>query len=524
MEELFKYDYKQYTPFSIVTVRHEKINSTFRLVKNGDILLNLYLMYDDVIPEGFSWSNYIINIELYIGEQKILEYPIEFITRYHKYCMADTYSKSLYSDSSYFLPIHIPQIPVCALRFHELKILVKTKLDLQNIDCYSTVGFLSEDDRSYLMNETQDILIHQIQKKQIGIDGTVQLSHPVKFMFSDEFDIDRLFLDGKEVTIPYTQYYYMYKYIDYDSKISIDSILTDLNGLSSCTSTTVGYLSFIFLTQGSFYILFDSKNFTFTRVSFSNEKSITYSTFDGNKVLACGEKHFISINPNNPTSIIEQNINVDKPFAIVDPIIIGELSYYDTSTNQRVFYNSTSPIVYFAYADRINSTSIRLISTNGQLQSTLILGTPVESTSLYDSPGITNYPNTSGVLNKYGKTYYSPLRATDPFFVESSGSIIYSSVVGLPTTSLVFNEREYIYLIPNGDLTRFIRVNFAFSSIFSFFLGFCLEMSTNYPCGSINFSRVHEVYFPKVRNKSLYAINYNILRIQNGMGNILYAS
>jgi len=68
---------------------------------------------------------------------------------------------------------------------------------------------------------------------------------------------------------------------------------------------------------------------------------------------------------------------------------------------------------------------------------------------------------------------------------------------------------------------------------------YCLDTSKNQPTGTINFSRLDTYRLvapvqlpngllsltnPAISNPYLYAVNYNVLRIQNGLGSLLYAN
>ena len=57
---------------------------------------------------------------------------------------------------------------------------------------------------------------------------------------------------------------------------------------------------------------------------------------------------------------------------------------------------------------------------------------------------------------------------------------------------------------------------------------FCLDASKLQPTGSCNFSRMDSatlrLYGSNTINTPVYAVNYNILRVQNGMGGLLYAN
>ena len=76
------------------------------------------------------------------------------------------------------------------------------------------------------------------------------------------------------------------------------------------------------------------------------------------------------------------------------------------------------------------------------------------------------------------------------------------------------------------DISNYYHTNFVTSPDF-FLYCFCLSTSSIQPSGSLNFSRLNSV---KIISDSVtidhpvYAVNYNILRIENGMAGIVYAN
>jgi hypothetical protein len=59
-----------------------------------------------------------------------------------------------------------------------------------------------------------------------------------------------------------------------------------------------------------------------------------------------------------------------------------------------------------------------------------------------------------------------------------------------------------------------------------FLYSFCLDTSTLQPTGTLNFSRIDSARFVsdnETFTTDLYAVNYNILKMENGMGGLLYA-
>jgi len=60
-----------------------------------------------------------------------------------------------------------------------------------------------------------------------------------------------------------------------------------------------------------------------------------------------------------------------------------------------------------------------------------------------------------------------------------------------------------------------------------FFYPFCLDSGKLQPTGSLNFSRLDSARIindTKDSDDNLYAVNYNVLRIENGMGGLLYSN
>jgi hypothetical protein len=56
---------------------------------------------------------------------------------------------------------------------------------------------------------------------------------------------------------------------------------------------------------------------------------------------------------------------------------------------------------------------------------------------------------------------------------------------------------------------------------------FCLETGKLQPTGTLNFSRLDSARIVNDQqsvNKDIYAVNYNVLRIENGMGGLLYSN
>jgi hypothetical protein len=76
------------------------------------------------------------------------------------------------------------------------------------------------------------------------------------------------------------------------------------------------------------------------------------------------------------------------------------------------------------------------------------------------------------------------------------------------------------------DVTHYYHTNFVVSPDF-FLYPFCISTSSHQPTGTLNFSRLTSA---KILSESMdildpiYAVNYNILRVENGLAGLLYAN
>lgn len=111
-----------------------------------------------------------------------------------------------------------------------------------------------------------------------------------------------------------------------------------------------------------------------------------------------------------------------------------------------------------------------------------------------------------------------------------------SNVIG--TNSLVSRNNKIKIQVNGGDIEEFklsvphytsipSYYNTEFSSANSenmFIYPFCLSTSKVQPTGTLNFSRIDSclIHCTENINRPIYAVNYNVLRIKNGMGMLLY--
>ena len=88
---------------------------------------------------------------------------------------------------------------------------------------------------------------------------------------------------------------------------------------------------------------------------------------------------------------------------------------------------------------------------------------------------------------------------------------------------------DYKYVVPHFTAAAsYYAVPYAYNNTNKYMLyPFCLDTSKIQPTGSLNFSRLDSARIvsdtANITN-DVYAVNYNVLRIENGMGGLMYAN
>jgi len=107
--------------------------------------------------------------------------------------------------------------------------------------------------------------------------------------------------------------------------------------------------------------------------------------------------------------------------------------------------------------------------------------------------------------------------------VNTSGNKLKLQINGTDVSDYKFADPNFTsvplyYHTPNGEATPGVRL---------FFYPFCLDSAKLQPTGTLNFSRLDSARIisdTADSDKDIYAVNYNVLRIENGMGGLLYSN
>lgn len=121
---------------------------------------------------------------------------------------------------------------------------------------------------------------------------------------------------------------------------------------------------------------------------------------------------------------------------------------------------------------------------------------------------------------KYIASSNAPVGSTNP--LASTTNRIKIQIDGIDLTPFKYASPCFT------TATSYYHCPFAFGNETDFFLyTFCLDTSKLQPTGTLNFSRLDTVRIISETSDltyDVYAVNYNVLRIQQGMGGLMYAS
>lgn len=480
--KIFRTVFKRHTPFSIVNIDQVVVNNTIEISKVGDLLMGVYLYVDLLSVSKQDWAKTVRSISVSIGEQEIVNFPIEYILDFYPNLLASTYSKFSYIGDN-FLPLPIPDIPLCALKYTNLKI--KVNGFVRNLKCSAICVFLGHEDRRFFENPF-DLVIHQVQKQTLATDGTVCITHPVKCIFSKDISSNTVTIGGIDLVNPdpIVSLYYTNRFsqngifqddkayvsVDYPSILGVDPI-----GIETARFVNGNIFMFSALSRVGTVIVYDTSkiftsntSYTIKTVPGGNFIDFASSWFDGvDRIFAAGfyQPNVISINTNtleikdrginkaitsigNVFSVVVNSSNVylfgSRRGTVIQKSKFDDPTYFDFE-NQNIFdykarllpSDPNFALKTFTYAELTNETTINLYATQSQ-----IIGNPFSS-QLINPPEV-------GSLQLPGLTRlsYGPLPVT-------SINTLVAPFANYSSNVLIGN---YNFLSPGRSTTPFARI------------------------------------------------------------------
>ena len=492
----FQAVYKRHTPFALSGYDYT-LQGGNRIVldKTGDVLVYMYLYKDNVYVD---W-NAIDSIDMCIGGQVISSWDSKYITKFMPLLSSGTFSKTAYNDTFSFLPIPVPMIPTKNLRYHQCEFIINWRVQ-QDVRCMIVYAFVDESIPDC------DILLHQVKKFQVRENEPMRIQGLVKYMVSDTLKQPTKLNDA--IVAPIEVYKYYHTYLGDANYRNFTNANINLGNPRTCQR--VGDTIYIFHSEEPIIYVFKTSDFFGLqenyRVIRTNFPYVRASCTDGNEVYAA------------TTS--------GKVFKVSDLSIMKEVNY---EVNALYMYNGD---LY-----TVGNFSINEMSLSGDNYiSSFIIGDNIilfglnNTISRFNIPTQTQFFNLIEDVNRF---------INDNSFDQYSSSIVVNGVTyiasgynnvfraGSQEYTLGVQEQPYLTLVYDGD--RYVYV-FGFTNVFryeiykySMFIPFCLETHSSDSTGYANFTMMNDVIFRGSGNGTLYTVNYNFLRVQNGMAGLLYA-
>jgi hypothetical protein len=521
----FRSTYKRYTHFA-ASVERQLIQGTVsanavslvRFEKKGDLLSHVYFTASNLsmqcLDPTVDWSKIISKVELMIGGQVIDTHNYEFDTDVEPVVGAQTFSNRYLPDnnaSKGFYPLKFffckdwqSAIPIVALQYHDVELRItwgsSPPVDSSGnpylIDCWSRFIYLDNDEREFFAKNSHDMLITQLQQTIIPRTKYMcefALAQPVKYVAFPCKNYTNMFVSG-DTNIANAKL----KIQINGNDIGENRMLYHWSDINQYYHTPYGYYSTGFTSNPA-----APNSNAFTVTGTGNPivgMPVVFSAPAPTGLTASTVTYLI-------TSVTGKEFTIDAAYTLpTSPTTFSVTAGFAGLTGVSVTFAANSPVI--TLGGGANTTSI-------------YVGAPVTFTAGTYPPGILT-----------GVTYYVTTILSNTTFevsISLGGTPVEPTSTGTTVVCTV-PAVTFSSVVTSGPMpgTTSSSANVAI-------IPFCLETSKLQPTGSLNFSRIDTfrlimpsagTYDQIISNGSqyFYSVNYNILRIQNGMGGILYAS
>lgn len=558
----YRSNYKRYTHYSS-SVERQVIQgapiangiSTIRFEKKGDLLSYVYLTARDNNGAGIvglDWSKVIDKVELYIGGQIVDTHDFEYMSDIEPIVGARTYSErylnststTLNNQKNSFFPLKFffckewsVALPLIGLQFHDVELRITWSPYLtQNITIGPTtypvlsvpngsINVFSVSQGTLAFSNTANLVVSQttgplfpgmlltsatsnLQANVVVIQGFSANTTPT---LTSNIAFSNIIIAGSNTGI-----------------INATSIFsTSIGGALRAYAPVVSAELSVAIAAGT--ALSTTKDITLTEIS----------SFNGTGSLAVGQ--YVAGVPwagpvfvSSTSNIANSNVTVTYPSQRTGPVREGTTIAFFTGTSNtntsysQVQYQAWSNFVYLDQSERDFFAKEKQDLLITQVQR-IVMGTnPVQELALAQPVKFIAFPCVNyhqifanGAGSETAANYQLKTQVNG---VDVGDSRHMYHWVDLP---------QY-YNTPWGYIHNNATANVAIIS-------YCLDTSKLQPTGTLNFSRLDNfrlvvpstlpngiqglastsINYP---TQYLYAVNYNVFRIQNGLGSLLYAN
>lgn len=552
----YRSNYKRYTHYSN-SVERQVIQgspiaggiSTIRFEKKGDLLSYVYLTARDSaggILVNPDWTRIIDKVELYIGGQVVDTQDIEYMTDIEPITGAQNFSQRYLNSSSStfnnqknsFLPLKFffckdwsVCLPLIGLQFHDVEVRITWSTYLgQNI----TIGPTTQPLLSAYPQATANLFSDVVLSSNLANVTITQSTGP---LFAGMLVVGQS--SNIQTNVAVVQSFSNAVTTGIGSGFS--NVFVSFAGTAGANIST----TFLFGNVASLYAPIASAQIP-TNVAAGTVLSTT-STLTINQVSSPLSQGGVQIgqyvaglpftgpvyvsNVNSATSV-----TVTYPSQVAGPIAAGlTVSFFTGAATTSTPYSSLqfqcwSNFVYLDQSERdwFAKTPQDLLIT--QVQRVVLSNNPIQELALAQPVKFLAFPCVN-----YAQIYANGVGAATAANYQLKTQV--NGVdIGDSRSLIHWVDVPQYYNTPYGYVHNNATANVAIIS-------YCLDTSKLQPTGSLNFSRLDTyrlVVPPTLTNgvlglyntnltsayptPYLYAVNYNVLRIQNGLGSLLYAN
>lgn len=556
--------------------------SIIRFEKKGDLLSHVYLTALDANVASnvnVSWSTVISKMELMIGGQIVDTQDFTWTSNIEPVVGAQTFSTKTYKkdqSSSVFFPLKFffckdwqNALPLIALQYHDVEIRV-TWAQPNAWDQYAVWArfiYLDNDEREWFAKKQHDMLIQQVTRVPIAAQNNYEfaLSQPIKYIAFESNSYSSVYNTNLPLVNTSTTVQVLVNAGTQPTYLNLQAITPIFQGPSyisavSGNDVTISYQSqpAVPVPQGQMIDLgLVTLQSTGTIASSATSATLTfpgnltsiygpnfYKTTAGGALIALtGASTPSAFVPGTATYSAVSNLTsfsmtwtTATNAAFVNPLVTFVPVGFTAVASTGAGTSGTATAITIPYTGTTLTVGQQVAFPQITGQATVI--SVVASTSFtlsFVSQAIPSIPSGQEFLvyapNIFTDTSYTPVSlnqgsaaaANMQFKVQINGNDI----------------GESRHLPHWQDINQYYLTPFGYDSVIPnnvVIVPFCLDTSKLQPTGTLNFSRIDtfrlicptQTNFQQLSRSGagsfFYAVNYNILRIQNGMAGLLYSS
>jgi len=558
--------------------------SIIRFEKKGDLLSHVYLTALDANVASnvnVNWSTVISKMELMIGGQIVDTQDFTWTSNIEPVVGAQTFSNKTYKKdqaSSVFFPLKFffckdwqNALPLIALQYHDVEIRI-TWSQPNAWDQYAVWArfiYLDNDEREWFAKKQHDMLIQQVTRVPISAQNNYEfaLSQPIKYIAFESNSYASVYNTNVPLVNTSTTLQMLSSSLPTTSCANLQAITPVFTGPSYISAVT-GTVNFTFSYQSQAAPsvpagqVIDLAPLTLTaQGTIANAATSATLTFPGNLTSLYGTNFYRS----SGTGALISLTGSSNPQSIV----VGSATY-SSSSNTTSFAMTwtnatnaavTNPVVTFIpVGTPFNTITTNAAPTATATSVTLAFGSTTAPTvgQQVAIPQITGQAiitasSTTSVTITYPSQTVPVIPSGQDFFIYPPSvtvDVAYTPVSLNQGSAAAANMQFKVQINGNDigesrhlphwqDINQYYLTPFGYDSVIPnnvVIVPFCLDTSKLQPTGTLNFSRIDtfRLICPSQTNfqqlsrtgagSFFYAVNYNVLRIQNGMAGLLYSS